>query len=371
VHTFACNSQTPDTIYFDFGWSLCEKPNAKYYRIAKVETDSIIRYTGKVADYYIDGIKEMEGEYNDAGMKAGTFIFYYPNGKLKETGNYANDFISGFWDFYYADGKKKATIFFGGDNSTFSIIDFIDKNGEVWAKDGTGMFKWEFPGVDGEVYEVEGRFEKEFRDGTWKYFEKKEKPVSLFLKEEYDKGVMKKNTYPSGKMVDLPSRLPAIIDFTQPQLTTTEDFTGIDKLKDVYFLEGSAKQFFAMEYAKSLTGNMHDTIGAYRNVEIEAAFPGGDSKWRRYMELNFNPNTIADAMPSGIKKITQTAIVEFIVCTDGTICDVKVINEVLPALKKEAERVISQGPKWIPAVLNGKPVKSFRKQPITYEYSSN
>ena len=36
-------------------------------------------------------------------------------------------------------------------------------------------------------------------------------------------------------------------------------------------------------------------------------------------------------------------------------------------MEEEAMRVIKKGPKWTPAVQNGRSVKAYRKQPITFQ----
>ena len=64
-------------------------------------------------------------------------------------------------------------------------------------------------------------------------------------------------------------------------------------------------------------------------------------------------------------------MVKFIVCTDGTICDVKVVNNVLPSIKKEAERVIKKSGNWVPAQQEGRKVKAYRQQPITFVVTSD
>jgi nicotinate-nucleotide pyrophosphorylase len=117
-------------------------------------------------------------------------------------------------------------------------------------------------------------------------------------------------------------------------------------------------------------GNTKDTVGAFRKVEISACFPGGESSWKKFLMRNLNTDSVWDDLPATIKLFTQTVWVQFIVCTDGTVCNVETMNVVLPSLKKEAERVIKLSGKWVPAVQNGRSVKAYRKQPITFQYSS-
>lgn len=116
-------------------------------------------------------------------------------------------------------------------------------------------------------------------------------------------------------------------------------------------------------------GTSKDTVGAFVKVEKEADFPGGIPAWRTFLMQNLDGSVVFKDLPKRTKKFEQTAMVQFIVCTDGTVCDVKVINKVLPSIKKEAERAIVNSGKWIPAEQGGRKVKAYRKQPITFMVS--
>src|SRR5262245_14758691 len=58
----------------------------------------------------------------------------------------------------------------------------------------------------------------------------------------------------------------------------------------------------------------------FDKVEIDAAFPGGDAAWRRYLERNLNAQTPAD---NGASEGTYTVMVQFIVDKEGNISDVR------------------------------------------------
>jgi protein TonB len=60
--------------------------------------------------------------------------------------------------------------------------------------------------------------------------------------------------------------------------------------------------------------------------------------------------------------------VRFIVCKDGSLCEIKAEKKGQTPLKAEAERVIRNSPNWIPAVVKGKTVKAYRRQPITFQF---
>ena len=102
----------------------------------------------------------------------------------------------------------------------------------------------------------------------------------------------------------------------------------------------------------------------FDKVEIEASFPGGDGKWRRYLETNCNGQVASD---NGAPEGTYTTVVQFVVDKEGNISDVKALTNHGYGMEEEAMRTIKKGPKWIPAVQNGRQVKAYRKQPITFQ----
>jgi periplasmic protein TonB len=101
----------------------------------------------------------------------------------------------------------------------------------------------------------------------------------------------------------------------------------------------------------------------FDKVEIEATFPGGDQAWIKYLQRTLNAATPVDnGAPAG----TYTVIVQFVVTKDGSISDVKALTNHGYGMEKEVIRVIKMGPKWIPAFQEGRQVKAYRKQPVTF-----
>jgi protein TonB len=62
-------------------------------------------------------------------------------------------------------------------------------------------------------------------------------------------------------------------------------------------------------------------------------------------------------------------VVQFIVDKEGNISDVKALTNQGYGMEDEAVRVIKKGPNWTPAQQNGRYVKAYRKQPITFVVS--
>jgi len=105
----------------------------------------------------------------------------------------------------------------------------------------------------------------------------------------------------------------------------------------------------------------------FEKVEIEASFKGGESAWKKYLERNLNPNAPVD---NGAPEGTYTVYVQFVVSKDGSISDVKALTTHGYGMEQEAIRVIKKGPAWVPAVQNGRSVNAYRKQPITFQVTS-
>jgi hypothetical protein len=111
------------------------------------------------------------------------------------------------------------------------------------------------------------------------------------------------------------------------------------------------------------SGSTNDENKIYEKVEIEASFLGGDSKWRQYLERNVNGQVATD---NGAPEGAYTTVVQFVVDKEGNISDVRALTNHGYGMEEEAMRVIKRGPKWNPAVQNGRQVKAYRKQPITF-----
>lgn len=98
-------------------------------------------------------------------------------------------------------------------------------------------------------------------------------------------------------------------------------------------------------------------------VEENPQFPdGGTAGLLHYLGKNIKYPTIPQ------ENGTQGRVtVQFVVNKDGSIVDVKVIRGVDPYLDKEAVRVISTMPKWIPGKQRGVPVRCKFTVPVTFK----
>ena len=104
----------------------------------------------------------------------------------------------------------------------------------------------------------------------------------------------------------------------------------------------------------------------FSKVEYEAEFPGGLSAWAKYLQKNLDPNVpIRNRARNGTYKV----VVKFIVTRDGTISNIQAETNFGHGMEEEVIRVIQNGPKWIPAMQNGRKVNAYRRQPVTFVVS--
>ncbi len=99
----------------------------------------------------------------------------------------------------------------------------------------------------------------------------------------------------------------------------------------------------------------------YDIVEQMPEFPGGTQALFEYLDENREYPIVAQE--NGVQ---GRVVVSFVVEADGSIDGVRVTRSVDPSLDREAARVISEMPKWIPGKRNGKAVAVKYNIPVTF-----
>lgn len=93
------------------------------------------------------------------------------------------------------------------------------------------------------------------------------------------------------------------------------------------------------------------------------------TEWRNFLSKNAQP--IIDSMASkGVKSGTYIANVRFLVEKDGSLSDVKLLNDLGYGADEKIIAMMKSSPKWTPAQQNGKTVRSYHTQPITFMISN-
>lgn len=92
-----------------------------------------------------------------------------------------------------------------------------------------------------------------------------------------------------------------------------------------------------------------------------ALFPGGPNGWKRYLERTLR--LPEEAVEKGIE---GEVFIKFLVDEEGNVSDVKSIagNKILAT---ECIRLIKGSGKWVPYAKDGKNIKTYKIQPITFK----
>ena len=96
-------------------------------------------------------------------------------------------------------------------------------------------------------------------------------------------------------------------------------------------------------------------------VEEQPSFPGGDEARIKYLQENLK-------YPEEAKEIgTQGRVfLTFVIETDGSITDVKILRGIGSGCDEEAIRVVKTMPKWIPGKQRGNPVRVQFNLPVRF-----
>lgn len=106
-----------------------------------------------------------------------------------------------------------------------------------------------------------------------------------------------------------------------------------------------------------------------QNVDDFPYFKGGVVAWSRFLQNNLDLSRTVGAMDSVAYArygSRQTAVLKFIVCEDGSICNIEIENpdKVSPEFAKAVLSAMRKSPQWMPAQVKGKPVKTRFRQPV-------
>ncbi len=111
-----------------------------------------------------------------------------------------------------------------------------------------------------------------------------------------------------------------------------------------------------------------DYKGIFITVQIPAQFPGGMEGWKKYLERNLNAGLPSE---NGATSGKYSVMVSFVVDNEGNISEVKAENAPGFGTEAEAIRIIKKGPKWQPAIQNGRKVAYRVKQQVTFQVDDN
>lgn len=171
-----------------------------------------------------------------------------------------------------------------------------------------------------------------------------------------------------------PPALKSSIKFTAPVIKKDEEVADEDQMKSqeelteskvtisIADVKGTDEEGGVLvEDLKEIVTEAPVEEEVFDMVEQNPQFPGGPAELMSYLSKNIRYPVIAQE--NGIQ---GRVICQFVVGSDGSIRDIKVMRGVDASLDKEAIRVIQSMPKWIPGRQNGKAVSVRFTLPVTF-----
>jgi len=258
-------------------------------------------------DYFLSSqTLQMQGLYEDEDCKKqnGFFQYYYSNGNPSSIIHVVHGKQEGICISYHSNGMMS-------DSALFHDGKVVDKRFR-WHRNGymadsitrlNDSTEVQVGWFDDGSLAYAGYLVNGKQQATWKYFHHNEQVSSL---ETYDKGKQISAHY---------------FDETGKELTDTS------------------------------------------SVNREANFNGGIAAWKKYLEKKLY-------WPSNLTFSTAAAVtigINFTIDADGKLQDIEVSVPFHPEFDKIAFNIIKNSPAWLPAIEHNRKVKTYIRQPITFQ----
>lgn len=164
-------------------------------------------------------------------------------------------------------------------------------------------------------------------------------------------------TLPEKKVVPPPAAAKQITEI----LEIVEDDAEIEET-EIMSVEDQGEVVEINEDINIVVEEMPEEQTIYQVVEQQPEFPGGMQALMKYLKDKINYPRISRENNSQGK-----TYVNFVVNTDGSICDVEVMKSSGDVyLDREAVRVVEAMPKWTPGKQSGKAVRVRFTLPVTF-----
>ncbi len=238
--------------------------------------------------------------------------------------------------YYYSNWKKTtaadATHFctFKQEGDRYAVQCYYLKNG-IQSLGGQSTEKDTLK-LDGHVdffnekgiKDIDGLFQQNVRAGTWTYY--KDSTGKKWYTESYN----------NGKIVELYS----------------------------YYESGKLKRHEIHDTTdeKNVTGKCYDEDGKEIRFTTFEKMPAHAYDIQQY--LSHNMHYPRKARNNGI---SGRVVVKFVINETGHVANVELLNHIDPELDAEAERVVSEMPRWTPGIQDDKNVKVYFTLPITFK----
>lgn len=96
-------------------------------------------------------------------------------------------------------------------------------------------------------------------------------------------------------------------------------------------------------------------------VDVMPVFPGGEDELYKFLQENIKYPQLAKET-----NISGTVYIYFVIETDGSVSDVRLVKGIRGGCDEEALRVVKMMPKWSPGRLDGKAVRVSYALPIVF-----
>ncbi len=303
IFSLNCFSQAETYLNADFKPTTADK--ARYLAITENKNNKWHRY---VYNMYQKSL-EMQGWYNDEACTIADSlqVWYHDNNAVKTIHYFKNGKLDGNTFQFHDNGMMEDSItYVNGYRKGISIG--WDKEGNFkdstnFDGNGNGVQVSFYNGGEGKVYSAGRWIQDTTKNGIWNYYHKNGK-------------IMAKEMYKNG------------------QRESCNCFT-----------------------------ESGEAIADELCIEKEADFAGGQTAWGRFLSKNLNPNVpVLKGAPAG----RYTVMSRFVVNSDGTLSDIKIITDPGFGMGAELIRILKKSPKWVPAQQFGRNLKAYRKQPLTF-----
>lgn len=121
------------------------------------------------------------------------------------------------------------------------------------------------------------------------------------------------------------------------------------------------------EKGKMISAHYFDETGREQTdtslVNRKANFNGGDAAWKKYLEKKLY-------WPTNLQFSTAAAVtigIDFVIDENGKPQDIEVSVPFHPEFDKIAVSIIKNSPAWMPAIEHNRKVKTYVRQPVTFE----
>lgn len=177
--------------YYNRNWNPTEAKYAAFFSVLEMKEN----IWNKTNFYSSTRQVQMYGQYEDTSENkpVGKFYFFYPNEKLKYTGEYVNYKKHGAWLRYYSDGMPQDSFHFDN-GKTVGISLSWHRNGFI--RDSLNRVNdslvvcvsW----FDNGVLSEAGRYLNDKKNGTWVYYNREGFKTAI---EKYDNGKLLVKNY--------------------------------------------------------------------------------------------------------------------------------------------------------------------------------